>query len=116
MRLLSVPDQPPDRSRLSTVVTGPTTADIGKSQDERRLIGQRTKEALDVKRAAGVQLLRPRVVPPHVARRIKNLRTRGHTLAPIARVLNDDQVATAHSEVQWHPSTVSAVLRSAQRH
>jgi hypothetical protein len=47
------------------------------SQFERRLIGQRTKDALAVKRAQGVQLGRPRVMPDKVVRKIERMRGMG---------------------------------------
>jgi DNA invertase Pin-like site-specific DNA recombinase len=50
------------------------------AQFERRLIGQRTKEALAVKRAAGVQLGRPPTLSEAVARRIQRQRARGDSL------------------------------------
>lgn len=83
------------------------------SQFERRLIGQRTKEALAVKRAQGVRLGRPVGLPPEVVRRIVRARRRGRTLAAIASRLNRDGVATAQGGAQWWPSTVKAVLVSA---
>jgi DNA invertase Pin-like site-specific DNA recombinase len=44
---------------------------------ERRLIGQRTREALAVKRAAGVRLGRPPEIPEPVAARIREARSSG---------------------------------------
>jgi DNA invertase Pin-like site-specific DNA recombinase len=55
------------------------------AQFERRLISRRTKEALAVKRAAGVRLGRPPTTPPSVVRRIQRQRTKGHSLRRIAR-------------------------------
>jgi DNA invertase Pin-like site-specific DNA recombinase len=40
------------------------------AQFERRLIGQRTKEALAIRKASGVRLGRPPAVPQAVVRRI----------------------------------------------
>jgi DNA invertase Pin-like site-specific DNA recombinase len=49
-------------------------------QFERRLIGQRTKEALAAKKAAGVRLGRPPTVPQSVVRRMQRQRARGDSL------------------------------------
>jgi DNA invertase Pin-like site-specific DNA recombinase len=83
------------------------------AQFERRLIGQRTREALAAKRAAGVQLGRPRTLPRRTVSRIHRERERGASLARIADTLNTDGVATAHGGKRWYPSTVRAVLHSA---
>src|SRR5262249_56970447 len=50
------------------------------AQFERRLIGQRTREALEVKKASGVRLGRPPLVPQSVGRRIQRGRAPGQTL------------------------------------
>jgi len=78
---------------------------------ERRIIGQRTKEALAVKRNQGVRLGRPRTVPPDVVARIVADRRTGASLASIADALTAEGVPTAHGGVRWHVSTVSALLR-----
>jgi DNA invertase Pin-like site-specific DNA recombinase len=83
------------------------------AQFQRRLIGQRTREALAAKRAAGVQLGRPRSLPRKTVQRIRRERQRGASLALIADTLNKDGVATGHGGKRWYPSTVRAVLRSA---
>jgi DNA invertase Pin-like site-specific DNA recombinase len=49
-------------------------------QFERRLISQRTKEALAVKKASGVRLGRPPTLPSAVVRRIQRQRARGDSL------------------------------------
>jgi DNA invertase Pin-like site-specific DNA recombinase len=85
------------------------------AQFERRLISQRTRDALAEKRRQGVRLGRPRQLPARVVKRIVRARQRGDTLAAIAERLNRDGVATAHGGARWHPSTVSAVLQSQQR-
>ena len=54
------------------------------AQFERRLISQRTKEALAVKRANGVRLGRPPTLPQPVVRRIQRQRARGDSLRKIA--------------------------------
>jgi DNA invertase Pin-like site-specific DNA recombinase len=83
------------------------------AQFERRLIGQRTREALAVKRASGVRLGRPVSLPAAVRERIASERRAGRSLAAIAESLNAQQVPTAQGGRQCWASTVRAVLRSA---
>ena len=82
------------------------------AQFERRLISQRTKDALAMKRAQGVRLGRPRQLSQRVVKRILRERDGGKTLAAIAEGLNQDRVPTAQGGQRWYPSTVRAVLRS----
>jgi DNA invertase Pin-like site-specific DNA recombinase len=81
------------------------------AQFERRLIGQRTREALAVKRAAGVQLGRPTTIDPCVAARIRDERQQGATLRAIAERLNADGVPTPRGGAAWRPSSLESVLR-----
>jgi DNA invertase Pin-like site-specific DNA recombinase len=83
------------------------------AQFERRLIGQRTREALAAKRSQGVRLGRPPAVPRRVVNRIKRERKAGKSLAAIADDLNRDAVPTAQGGRQWWPGTVRAVLARA---
>ena len=80
------------------------------AQFERRLIGQRTREALAVKRASGVRLGRPPTIPDRVVRRIQRQRARGDSLRAIAQSLNQDRVPTAQGGAQWHAATVRGIL------
>jgi DNA invertase Pin-like site-specific DNA recombinase len=82
------------------------------AQFERRLISQRTREALAHKRAQGVRLGRHPQLPDDVYQRIVDERAAGRTLAAIADGLNRDTVPTAQGGKGWYPSTVRAVLRS----
>ena len=82
------------------------------AQFERRLIGQRTREALARKREQGVKLGRPRQLPDDVLNRIRTEREDGETLTAIADGLNRDAVPTAQGGKQWWPSTVRAVCAS----
>ncbi len=82
------------------------------SQFERRLIGQRTKEALAVKRAEGVRLGRPRQTPDAIVERIIAERQGKATLRAIADGLNRDNVPTVRGGTRWWPTTVRAVLGS----
>jgi DNA invertase Pin-like site-specific DNA recombinase len=52
------------------------------AQFERRLIGERTKAALAVKKAAGVRLGRPRLIPEEIVARIVAERSRGRPCGP----------------------------------
>ena len=79
------------------------------AQWERRIIGQRTKDALAVKRAQGVRLGRPSALPRDVVERILRARKEGEGWSAIARGLNIENVPTAHGGAKWHPSTVRAV-------
>lgn len=80
------------------------------AQFERRLISQRTREALAVKRSQGVRLGRPSAMPKKVVNRIRRERAAGRTFAAIADRLNADGVATAQGGASWHPSTVRYTL------
>jgi DNA invertase Pin-like site-specific DNA recombinase len=80
------------------------------AQFERRLIGERTKAALAVKKAAGVRLGRPRLIPEEIVARIVAERSSGATLRAIADALNRDGVPTAMRGRQWWVATVQGVL------
>lgn len=77
---------------------------------ERKLIGQRTKDALAVKKAQGVKLGRPVAMSADVRRRIVQAHEEGDSFAAIARSLNDDQVPTAQGGRAWYPATVRQVV------
>ena len=83
------------------------------AQFERKLIGQRTKDALAAKKAAGVRLGRPRVIPDLIVARIVAERTAGKTLRAIVDGLNGDAVPTAMGGRRWYVSTVQSVLGAA---
>jgi DNA invertase Pin-like site-specific DNA recombinase len=85
------------------------------AQFERRLIGQRTREALAMKRAGGVRLGRPPSVPEDVVRRIVAARRAGRTLTAIAQDLTREGVATAQGGRRWWPATVRAIQLAAER-
>jgi DNA invertase Pin-like site-specific DNA recombinase len=83
------------------------------AQFERRLISQRTREALAVKRSQGVRLGRPTTMPKKVVNRIRRERAAGKTFAEIADRLNADGVPTAQGGRRWYPATVRYTLRRA---
>ena len=79
------------------------------AQFERRLIGQRTKDALAVKRAEGVQLGRPREISTETVERIGELYQSGLSVAAIARKLNEDGIPTPRGG-RWHSPGVKRTL------
>lgn len=83
------------------------------AQFERRLISQRTKEALAVKKAQGVQLGRPSNVPEEVMSRIVRERAAGRSYAAIADALTAEGVPTAQGGRRWHAATVRHVAMRA---
>ena len=84
------------------------------SEYERRLIGARTSAAMQQLKSQGVRLGRPRVMSSETTERIVSERAEGRTLAAIADALNSDRVPTARGGAKWYPSTVKAVLASAE--
>jgi DNA invertase Pin-like site-specific DNA recombinase len=85
---------------------------VNVAQWERRAIGERTRAALAARRAAGVQLGRPRTLPDKVRHRIVQSRERGDTYRAIAARLNGEGVPTAQGGAQWHAATVRKVALS----
>ena len=82
------------------------------AQLERRLIGERTREALRAKVARGERLGRPRITDDAVVERVIELRASGVTLQSIADVLQRDGVPTSQGGRRWYPSTVRNLLGS----
>ena len=85
------------------------------AQFERRLIGQRTRDALSVKKARGEKLGRPRSLPDATVDRLEALRAEGLSLRAIADAMNDEGVPTAQGGRCWHGNTVRQVLVSRGR-
>jgi DNA invertase Pin-like site-specific DNA recombinase len=80
------------------------------AQYERRLIGQRTRDGLAVKKAQGVKLGRPSTLSTDVVARIRRHRADGLSLAAIAVELNNARVPTSQGGRCWYASSVRAVL------
>ncbi len=98
----------------TSTATGELTANMiaSAAQYERRLIGQRTREGLAAKRAAGVRLGRPSVLPREVIERVVTERREGQSMRMIAEGLTADRVPTARGGTEWRVSSVQAVLKS----
>jgi DNA invertase Pin-like site-specific DNA recombinase len=82
------------------------------AQFERRLIGQRTKDALAELKAQGVQLGRPRLISDDVVSYIRELRAEGFTMRDVAERLNAEGVPTGTGSGEWFGATVSRLLKS----
>jgi DNA invertase Pin-like site-specific DNA recombinase len=86
------------------------------AQFERRLISQRTRDALAQAKIHGTRSGRPigrtSSLPSAVVRRVVRERAKGRTLRAIAAGLNADQVPTGQAGASWYASTVAAVLRT----
>jgi DNA invertase Pin-like site-specific DNA recombinase len=85
---------------------------LSTAQYERRLIGQRTRDALAAKREQGVRLGRPQALPDDVVQRIVAARQAGSSFRVIASQLEMDGVPTARGGPTWHASSVRAVCES----
>lgn len=81
------------------------------SELERKMIGQRTSDALQALKANGRRLGRPVDLPDDVRTRIEQDRAQGRSLRQIADGLTADGIPTARGGA-WHASTVSKVLAS----
>jgi DNA invertase Pin-like site-specific DNA recombinase len=84
----------------------------GAAQWERRIIGQRTRDALAAKKAAGVRLGRPPLIPDDVLARMAEMRQAGMTFRAIADVLTEEGVPRAQGGLRWYAATVRAALNS----
>lgn len=73
---------------------------------ERRLIGERTKAALAIRRAQGVTLGRPVNISPEHIKTILLARRAGQTWLAIASDLNTAKIPTAQGGRRWYPATV----------
>lgn len=93
--------------------TGEMVANIMASlgQWERRIISERTRDALAQKKASGVKLGRPLGLPREVENTIGVMRFSGEGYRAIAAELNRLGVPTAQGGATWHASSVRAVCQ-----
>jgi DNA invertase Pin-like site-specific DNA recombinase len=81
------------------------------AQWERRVIGQRTREGLAVKRAQGVKLGGRRLVTSELEARIVQLRRQGLSFETIADLLTIEGVSTPKGGRVWGWTTVKQIVR-----
>jgi DNA invertase Pin-like site-specific DNA recombinase len=82
------------------------------AQFERERIGERTKEALEEKRAEGIQLGRRRTMTDDLLESIIAMYHDLDNYSKVARWLNDVEVPTAHGGAKWYPSTIKYAIES----
>jgi DNA invertase Pin-like site-specific DNA recombinase len=82
------------------------------AQFERRLIGQRTKDALDVRRREGVRLGPKTTLTEEDRAYVRGLAA-VHGYAPTARLLNEEGLRPGSGGRRWWPSTVRSMVMSA---
>src|SRR4051794_13016624 len=103
----------PDLGVDTTTPAGELVANVmaAVAQWERRVIGERTRAALAMRRREGVRLGRPPSVSPKIRARVAAERAAGQTFRRIAAGLNDDAVPTAHGGERWHGETIRRVVQ-----
>ncbi|MCA0290502.1 MAG: recombinase family protein [Actinobacteria bacterium] len=97
----------------TTTPAGELVANVMASvaQWERRVIAQRTKEALAAAKQRGVHVGRRSTLPPEVVERVRVRRAQGLTLRAIAAELNAEGVPTGQGGAEWRANSVSLVLK-----
>jgi DNA invertase Pin-like site-specific DNA recombinase len=84
------------------------------AQFERRLISQRTKEALAARKRAGQHNGRRTAIPAELLNRICERRDAGQSFSRIARELGEDGYVSPTGLASWQESTVRRAYASAQ--
>jgi DNA invertase Pin-like site-specific DNA recombinase len=85
------------------------------AQLERRLIGQRTREGMAIKKQQGVHVGRRSTLPVEIGERIARERAEDSTLQAIANRLNDDNIPTGQGAPRWTHVSVRCVLQRLER-
>lgn len=82
------------------------------AQFERRIIGQRTRDGLAAKRAAGVRLGAPRTAADDVLRAAVNAYRDTSSWSAAARALTESAVPTPTGRGRWYPASVRHLVMS----
>jgi DNA invertase Pin-like site-specific DNA recombinase len=100
----------------TTTPAGELTTSVlaASAQYERRLIGERTRAALAVKRAQGVTLGRPRRVTTEVADRVVALRAEGLSWRGVCATLEAEGVAPVGGGSRWYPASARRIAEGAR--
>jgi hypothetical protein len=85
------------------------------TDEQRRLISERTRAALAIRREQGVRLGRPPTVPALAVEYIVMARDRGDSWSSIARTLNGSELDPAQGGRRWYASTVRAIYLRQRR-
>ena len=95
----------------TSTVNGELVASIimALAQWERRIIGQRTRDALGAAKGRGAKLGRPTTVTRDALAIIAAMRGSGASLRKVADALNAAGVPTAQGGRQWYPATVRKI-------
>jgi len=83
------------------------------AQLERRLIGERTRAALAQRREAGVRLGRPRLIPPEVEARARELKAAGLSVRKVGAQLAAEGFEPPSGGGAWNPGTLQRVFARA---
>lgn len=82
---------------------------------ERRLISERTRDALAVAKANGVALGKPSRISPDLQKKVIRLSKRGNSASAIARRLTAEGIPTPTGRPTWHHSVIVDLLKRAER-
>jgi len=99
----------------TTTAAGALVANVMASvaEWERKVIGERTRAALAIRRAEGVRLGRPRGTCPVLTERIRSLHSRGETLGDISRILEREGLRGPRGGV-LDPSAVRRLIQQTE--
>jgi DNA invertase Pin-like site-specific DNA recombinase len=80
------------------------------AQLERRMISQRTKDALAVKKAQGFKLGRPEVIAAEIVNKVRQLHSDGLSIRAIVKLMNEEGIEPTEGS-KFHVATVQRILK-----